>query len=288
MKNKILDGKYVSKKLKLKIIKKVNEELKLGNRAPSLAVILVGSDIASSIYVTKKRVLCKQVGFISQYWNFPNNTPESNILTLIKKLNNDVTIDGILVQLPIPNHINTHKIFDSINPKKDVDGFHPYNLGRLCQKKPLLRPCTPFGIITLLKHYHINIQGMYAVIIGASNIVGRPMSMELLLSGCTTTITHRFTYNLKKIIKQADLIVIAIGKANFLKGNWIKPGAIIIDVGINRLKNGTIVGDVDFNSVYPKSTYITPVPGGVGPMTVITLLNNTFIAYKNNYLNNLN
>ncbi|AAO27139.1 methylenetetrahydrofolate dehydrogenase [Buchnera aphidicola str. Bp (Baizongia pistaciae)] len=280
MLKKVLNGTRIAKKLEFKILKQVNYKLSLGQRPPGLAVILIGSNSASTIYVKKKRFMCEQVGFISKFWKFSKNIQESKILNLIYKLNYDTTIDGILVQLPIPPNINNQKLFSSIIPTKDVDGFHPYNIGSLCQKSPYLRPCTPFGIITMLKHYKIKIRGLHAVVIGASNIVGRPMSMELLLAGCTTTITHRFTKNLKHYVKQADLIVIAIGHAHFLKGTWIKKGAIVIDVGINRLKNGEIVGDVDFKTAYKKSSYITPVPGGVGPMTVITLLNNTLKAYE--------
>jgi len=282
---KILNGINVAHKIQQEIKAKVEVRLKLGKRSPSLAVILIGSNPASKIYVTKKRLLCKEIGFTSKLWEFSKNIQESKILNLISQLNKDSKIDGILIQLPIPKHINNYKLFNRISPNKDVDGFHPYNIGSLCQKSPRFRPCTPFGIITMLKHYKIKIQGLHAVIIGASNIVGRPMSMELLLSGCTTTITHRFTKNLKNFIKQADLIIVAIGKAQFLKGHWIKKGAIVIDVGINKLKNGKTVGDVDFKSTYKYASYITPVPGGVGPMTVITLLNNTLQACENKSFN---
>ncbi|XBC39653.1 MAG: bifunctional methylenetetrahydrofolate dehydrogenase/methenyltetrahydrofolate cyclohydrolase FolD [Buchnera aphidicola (Chaetogeoica yunlongensis)] len=283
MKSKILNGQYIANKLQLKISKKVQSKLKIGKRPPGLAIILIGSNLASQIYVSKKLEVCKKIGFISQLWKFSNLVKESKILNLIEKLNKDSTIDGILIQLPIPKHINKKTLFSSINPNKDVDGFHPYNTGLLCQKIPYLRPCTPLGIITLLKYYKIKIKGLHAVMIGASNIVGRPMSMELLLSGCTTTITHRYTKKLKKFTKQADLIIIAIGQANFLTKKWIKKGAIIIDVGINRLDNGKIVGDINFNSIYKKASYLTPVPGGVGPMTVITLLKNTLKVYEQNY-----
>ncbi|QCI23446.1 bifunctional methylenetetrahydrofolate dehydrogenase/methenyltetrahydrofolate cyclohydrolase FolD [Buchnera aphidicola] len=275
---KILDGKKISNEIKVAIKKKVHKRLTLGKRPPGLAVILIGNNPASEIYIKKKQISCNMVGFVSKCWRFSKNVQENKIINLINILNNNPTIDGILVQLPIPKHINTNNIFKSITPNKDVDGFHPYNIGCLCQKTPRLRPCTPWGIITMLQYYNINIRGLHAVIIGASNIVGRPMNLELLLSGCTTTVIHRFTKNIPYFVKQADLIVIAIGHKNFLKGEWIKPGAIVIDVGINRLKNGEIVGDVEFKSVISHVSYITPVPGGVGPMTVAVLLQNTLKA----------
>ncbi|ANF17194.1 methenyltetrahydrofolate cyclohydrolase [Buchnera aphidicola (Schlechtendalia chinensis)] len=275
MLTKILNGKKISEEIQSKIQKVVYDRSKLGKRPPGLAVILIGDNIASKIYVKNKQIACNKVGFISKVWLFPKNVQENKITNLIHILNKDANIDGILVQLPIPDHIDTKKILHSISPKKDVDGLHPYNIGCLCQQYPKLRPCTPLGIITILKHYNIKIKGLHAVIIGASNTVGRPMNLELLLSGCTTTITHRFTKNIKYFVKQADLVVIAIGKKNFLKGKWIKPGAIVIDVGINRLQNGTVVGDVDFKSAILNASYITPVPGGVGPMTIVMLLKNT-------------
>ncbi|CAL4325016.1 bifunctional methylenetetrahydrofolate dehydrogenase/methenyltetrahydrofolate cyclohydrolase FolD [Buchnera aphidicola] len=274
----IINGNKISKKIQFEILKKVFNRKKEKKRVPGLAIILIGSNIPSQIYVQKKQIACKNVGFFSEYWSFPEDTSEQEILTLIHKLNKNKKIDGILVQLPLPIHINYIKILSSIIPDKDVDGFHPYNIGFLCQREPKLRACTPKGIITMLTHYKIKTHGLHAVMIGASNIVGRPMSLELLLAGCTITITHRFTKNLKKHIKDADLLVVAVGKPNFLKGEWIKKGAIIIDVGINRLSNGDIVGDVEFDSAFLRASYITPVPGGVGPMTVTTLLQNTLEA----------
>ncbi|WP_343190494.1 bifunctional methylenetetrahydrofolate dehydrogenase/methenyltetrahydrofolate cyclohydrolase FolD [Buchnera aphidicola (Mollitrichosiphum nigrofasciatum)] len=271
----ILNGKKIASKIKKTIKKKIKIRKKKKQRIPGLAVIMIGENISSKIYVNKKRKSCKKLGFISKLWKFKKTTHEHKILKLIHKLNYDRSIDGILVQLPLPKNLNIIKIMHSISPNKDVDGFHPYNIGSLCQKKPKLRSCTPKGIITLLKNYNIKMKGMHAVIIGASNIVGRPMSLELLLEGCTTTVTHRFTKNIKQHIQSADLIIVAIGVPNFIDDKFIKPGAIIIDVGINKLKNGKIVGDVKFESVYKKASYITPVPGGVGPMTVATLLQNT-------------
>jgi methylenetetrahydrofolate dehydrogenase (NADP+)/methenyltetrahydrofolate cyclohydrolase len=198
-------------------------------------------------------------------------------------LNNDESVSGILVQLPLPKHIDKQKVIETITPSKDVDGFHPYNTGSLCQRTPKLRACTPKGIITMLKYNKIKTHGLHAVMVGASNIVGRPMSLELLLAGCTTTVTHRFTKGLKNHVKHADLLIVAIGRPKFLKGHWIKNGSVVIDVGINRLKNGQIVGDVDFETAYLKASYITPVPGGVGPMTVATLLQNTLEACEKNH-----
>ncbi|WAI11671.1 MAG: bifunctional methylenetetrahydrofolate dehydrogenase/methenyltetrahydrofolate cyclohydrolase FolD [Buchnera aphidicola (Macrosiphum albifrons)] len=274
----IIDGNKIAKKIQLNILRKVNKRKKDGKKIPGLAMILVGTNTPSQIYVDKKKIACKNVGFFSECWNFPKNVNEKEILNLISKLNENKNIDGILIQLPLPQQINPMKILSSINPDKDVDGFHPYNTGSLCQRSPKLRACTPKGIITMLKYNKIKTHGLHAVMVGASNIVGRPMSLELLLAGCTTTVTHRFTKNLKNHVKNADLLIVAVGKANFLKGHWIKYGSIVIDVGINRLKNGKIVGDVDFENASSRASYITPVPGGVGPMTVATLLQNTLEA----------
>lgn len=274
----IIDGQKIAKSVEKNITKKIKKRRTKGKRIPGLAMILIGNSSASQIYVDKKILACKNVGLISQYWHFPNTVNEEKILSLINQLNNDINIDGILIQLPIPKKINYFKIFTSIRPDKDVDGFHPYNTGLLCQRNPTLRACTPKGIITMLNYMNIKTHGLNAVVVGASNIVGRPMSLELLLAGCTTTITHRFTKNLKNHVNNADLLIVAVGKPKFLKGSWIKQDAIVIDVGINRLPSGIIVGDVDFKSASLKASYITPVPGGVGPMTVATLLQNTLEA----------
>ncbi|QJC28437.1 bifunctional methylenetetrahydrofolate dehydrogenase/methenyltetrahydrofolate cyclohydrolase FolD [Enterobacteriaceae endosymbiont of Plateumaris consimilis] len=279
MQAKIINGKMVAKKIYTKIINKINNKLFQGYRPPGLGVILIGNNIASKIYIQNKRKVCKNLGFVSYDYNLPENIDEYTIIKIIDSLNNNNNIDGILIQLPLPKNLNLSKILERISPSKDVDGFHPYNIGRLCQRIPLLRPCTSLGIIKLLKYYRINIFGLNAVIVGASNIVGRPMSMELLLSGCTITITHRFTINLKSYIKNADLLIVAIGKPNFIPGEWIKLGAIVIDVGINRVNN-KIIGDINFNSAIQRASYITPVPGGVGPMTVATLMQNTLQAYE--------
>lgn len=279
---KIIDGKKIANQMNLIIANKVQQLLIQGKRPPGLAVIFLGNDPASNIYVNNKHRTCIQVGFFSKLYNLPQTTSENELLFLIDKLNYDHCIDGILIQLPLPSTINKINILESILPNKDVDGFHPYNIGRLCQRSPKLHPCTPLGIITLLKKYNIDIRGLHAVIVGASNIVGRPLSMELLMEGCTITVTHRFTKNLKNHIQQADLLIVAIGKPHFIPGNWIKAGAIVIDAGINRLSNGILVGDIDFHEASKRAMYITPVPGGVGPMTVAMLIQNTMHSYELN------
>ncbi|WP_374444636.1 bifunctional methylenetetrahydrofolate dehydrogenase/methenyltetrahydrofolate cyclohydrolase FolD [Providencia sp.] len=275
---KIIDGKTIAQTIRHEVAQKVQLRLEQGKRAPGLAVILVGANPASQIYVGSKRRACEEVGFISRSYDLPDTTTEAELLKLIDDLNQDAEIDGILVQLPLPAGIDNVKVIERIHPDKDVDGFHPYNVGRLCQRAPRLRPCTPRGIVTLLERYNINTYGLNAVIIGASNIVGRPMSLELLLAGCTTTVTHRFTKDLEQHVRNADLLVVAVGKPNFIPGEWIKPGAIVVDVGINRLENGKVTGDVDFDEASKRAAWITPVPGGVGPMTVATLIQNTLQA----------
>lgn len=275
---KIIDGKTIAQQVKDEVAAQVKQRLAAGKRAPGLAVILVGENPASQIYVASKRRVCEEVGFISRSYDLPVTTSEADLLELIDQLNADKTIDGILVQLPLPEGIDNTKVIERISPDKDVDGFHPYNVGRLCQRAPRLRACTPRGIITLLERYHIDPHGLNAVVVGASNIVGRPMSLELLLAGCTTTVAHRFTQNLRHHVENADLLVVAVGKPGFIPGEWIKPGAIVLDVGINRLENGKVVGDVAFEAAQERAAYISPVPGGVGPMTVATLIQNTLQA----------
>ncbi|CAM3740821.1 bifunctional methylenetetrahydrofolate dehydrogenase/methenyltetrahydrofolate cyclohydrolase FolD [Rahnella bruchi] len=275
---KIIDGKTIAQQVRSEVAARVQQRLAEGKRAPGLAVVLVGENPASQIYVASKRRSCEEVGFISRSYDLPATTTEGELLGLIDKLNNDSEIDGILVQLPLPAGIDNIKVLERIHPDKDVDGFHPYNVGRLCQRAPTLRPCTPRGIVTLLERYGIDTFGLNAVVIGASNIVGRPMSMELLLAGCTTTVTHRFTKNLRHHVENADLVVVAVGKPGFIPGEWIKPGAIVIDVGINRLESGKVVGDVEYDAAAERASFITPVPGGVGPMTVATLIQNTLQA----------
>ena len=273
-----IDGTLISKTVRAEVAKRVQARLDAGLRAPGLAVILVGSDPASQVYVGSKRRACEEVGFISKSFDLPSDTSQETLLSLIDHLNQDPEIDGILVQLPLPAGIDSTLVLERILPEKDVDGFHPYNVGRLAQRIPTLRSCTPKGIMTLLERYQINLRGKHAVIVGASNIVGRPMTLELLLAGCTTTTCHRFTRDLASHVKQADLLVVAVGKPHFIPGDWIKEGAIVIDVGINRLENGKLIGDVDFAVAAQRASYITPVPGGVGPMTVASLIENTLTA----------
>ena len=275
----IISGTTLSKKIKSDVASEIEHYIAQGKRAPGLAVILVGADPASQIYVGSKRKSCKEIGILSQSYDLPETTTQAELLALIDKLNNDKTIDGILVQLPLPQQINAEAIIEHIDPKKDVDGFHPYNVGRLCQRIPTLRACTPYGVMKLLETTGIDLHGKHAVIVGASNIVGRPMSLELLLAGATVTVTHRFTKDLKSHVRQADILVVAVGKPNLIPGDWIKESAVVIDVGINRV-DGKLVGDVEFDKAAEKAAYITPVPGGVGPMTVAMLMSNTLYVYK--------
>lgn len=275
----IISGNAISAQIKSEISEQIQTYLQQSKRAPGLAVVLVGADPASQIYVGNKRKSCEQIGIQSTSYDLPETTTQEELLALIETLNQDEMIDGILVQLPLPAHIDSSKVIEAILPSKDVDGFHPYNVGRLCQRIPTLRSCTPYGIVKLLEKTNLNVRGKHAVIVGASNIVGRPMAMELLLLGCTVTVTHRFTENLEQHVRQADLLVVAVGKPHLVKGEWVKEGAIVIDVGINRI-DGKIVGDVEFDVASPKASYITPVPGGVGPMTVAMLMQNTLQAYR--------
>ncbi|MBI3771400.1 MAG: bifunctional methylenetetrahydrofolate dehydrogenase/methenyltetrahydrofolate cyclohydrolase FolD [Gammaproteobacteria bacterium] len=272
---KIIDGKAIAAHIRQNVKQRVAHRLALGQRAPGLAVVLVGSDAASQVYVSNKRKSCAEVGFISKSYDLAAETPQDELLAVIDRLNNDPEIDGILVQLPLPQHIDTEMVIERIAPDKDVDGFHPYNVGRLAQRLPKLRPCTPWGIITLLEHTGEELKGKEAVIVGASNIVGRPMGLELLLAGCTVTTCHRFTKNLEAHVRRAEILVVAVGKPNFIPGAWIREGAMVIDVGINRLDSGKLVGDVDYGGAAKRAGWITPVPGGVGPMTIATLLQNT-------------
>ncbi len=274
----LIDGKQIAADIRKNIAQQVQDRLNKGLRAPGLAVILVGSDPASEVYVSHKRKDCEQVGFQSQAYDLAETTTQVELLDLIDQLNNDATVDGILVQLPLPKHLDSSLLLERISPSKDVDGFHPYNVGRLAQRIPLLRSCTPKGIMTLLEHTGVDLHGLDAVIVGASNIVGRPMALELFLAGCSTTITHRFTKDLESHVRRADLVVVAVGIPNLVKGEWIKPGAIVIDVGINRQDNGQLIGDVGFDEAIKRAAWITPVPGGVGPMTRACLLENTLQA----------
>ncbi|EOW9328716.1 TPA: bifunctional methylenetetrahydrofolate dehydrogenase/methenyltetrahydrofolate cyclohydrolase FolD [Vibrio cholerae] len=273
-----IDGTLISQTVRSEVAARVKARVQAGLRAPGLAVVLVGEDPASQVYVDSKRRACEEVGFVSKSFDLPATASEEALLSLVEELNNDPQIDGILVQLPLPAGMDTTKVLESIHPKKDVDGFHPYNVGRLAQRIPKLRSCTPKGIITLLERYNIPLRGKHAVIVGASNIVGRPMTLELLLAGCTTTTCHRFTQDLEGHIRQADILVVAVGKPNFIPGAWIKEGAVVVDVGINRLDTGKLVGDVEYDVARTRASFITPVPGGVGPMTVASLIENTMMA----------
>jgi methylenetetrahydrofolate dehydrogenase (NADP+)/methenyltetrahydrofolate cyclohydrolase len=275
---RIIDGKAIAATLLEDVKRRVADRLGQGRRAPGLAVIMVGENPASQVYVRNKRRACEQVGIVSVSHDLPEATTERELLSLIDTLNQTPEIDGILVQLPLPAHINPQTVIERINPDKDVDGFHPYNIGRLAVRMPVLRPCTPRGIMTLLESTGEPILGQNAVVVGASNHVGRPMSLELLLAGCTVTTCHRFTKDMAAYVREADIVVVAVGKPAIVKGSWIKPDAVVIDVGINREADGTLVGDVEFAVAKEKAGWITPVPGGVGPMTVATLLLNTLEA----------
>ena len=278
MSAKIIDGKTIAQSIRTQVAEKVQARLAAGLRAPGLAVVLVGTDAASQVYVGSKRRACEEVGFISRSYDLPATTEQAALLSLIDELNADPTVDGILVQLPLPAHIDSTLVIERIRPDKDVDGFHPYNVGRLAQRIPALRPCTPKGIMTLIQSTGVDPKGLNAVVVGASNIVGRPMTLELLLAGCTTITTHRFTKDLESFVRQAELLVVAVGKAEFIPGEWVKPGAIVIDVGINRLADDKLVGDVAYKIAAERASFITPVPGGVGPMTVASLIENTLEA----------
>ena len=276
----ILDGKAVAEEIKTQLKSEVKKLTADGHRPPGLAVILVGENPASQVYVRNKRNSCEQAGFHSEMIVMPNATTQQELLQKIDQLNGDDAIDGILVQLPLPEHIDENAVIEHIDVAKDVDGFHPYNVGRLALRMPLLRPCTPKGVMTLLEHTGHDLEGKDAVIIGQSNIVGRPMALELLAARCTITVCHSRTVDLEEKVKGADILVAAVGIPNFVPGDWIKEGALVIDVGINRLDDGSLCGDVDFESAKKRAAWITPVPGGVGPMTVATLLENTFQTYK--------
>lgn len=275
----IISGTQLASQIKSNVAQQISQYVAQGKRAPGLAVILVGADPASQVYVGSKRKSCAEIGIVSKSYDLPETTTEQALLELIEELNQDAEINGILVQLPLPKHIDSTKVIEQISPEKDVDGFHPYNVGRLCQRIPTLRACTPYGVMKLLETTGISFYGKHAVIVGASNIVGRPMALELLLAGCTVTVTHRFTEDLASYIRQADILVVAVGKPKFIKGEWIKEGAVVVDVGINRLE-GKLVGDVEFDVAAQRASYITPVPGGVGPMTVAMLMQNTLSAYE--------
>ncbi len=278
---KIINGKEIAQKLNNSIKDKIDQRLKKNLRPPGLAVVLVGSNPASEVYVRNKREKCKNLGVKSISHNLSADVSQATLLTLVNQLNEDPTVDGILIQLPLPSQIDDSAVLEAIHPSKDVDGFHPYNIGRLVVRTPTLRPCTPYGVMKLLESTGESIKGMHAVVVGASNIVGRPMGLELLLAGCTVTTCHRFTRDLDKFVMQADIVVVGVGIPNLIKGKWIKPGAIIIDVGMNRLDNGKLTGDVEYEAASERAGWITPVPGGVGPMTIAMLMQNTLYSLEN-------
>jgi methylenetetrahydrofolate dehydrogenase (NADP+) / methenyltetrahydrofolate cyclohydrolase len=278
MSARILDGKAIAAELRAKIKAGVDQRIANGLRRPGLAVVLVGENPASQVYVRNKRKSCEEVGFHSQSFDLPVETSQADLLKIIDQLNEDETIDGILVQLPLPDQIDEEAVIERILPTKDVDGFHPYNVGRLALRMPLLRSCTPKGVMTLLQHTGKPLEGLDAVVIGQSNIVGRPMALELLAARCTITVCHSRTKDLAEKARNADILVVAIGRGEFVPGDWVKEGAIVIDVGMNRNQNGKLVGDVDFETASQRASWITPVPGGVGPMTIVTLLENTLQA----------
>jgi methylenetetrahydrofolate dehydrogenase (NADP+)/methenyltetrahydrofolate cyclohydrolase len=280
MSAQIINGKAIADSTLDEIKSRIEVRVAAGLRAPALAVILVGADPASAIYVRNKRLACEKVGIRSVAHELPATTTEAELLTLIDSLNADNDIDGILVQSPLPSHISEKRLIEHISADKDVDGFHPYNIGSLAVREPKLRSCTPYGVIKLLNATGIDLMGQDAVVVGVSNHVGRPMILELLLAGCTVTGCHRHTKDLATNVGRADIVVAAAGKAGLIKGEWIKPGAIVIDIGINRMPDGKLCGDVEFNVAKERASWITPVPGGVGPMTVATLMENTLMALE--------
>jgi len=280
MSAQILDGKALSARIRKSLTAEIAELTEKHGRAPGLAVILVGSDAASQVYVRNKKKACKSMGVTSFSYDLPAGATQQHLLGLISELNADPKVDGILVQLPVPEHINPDALIEAIDPGKDVDGFHPYNVGRLAARKPALRSCTPFGCMKLLEETGLDLHGKECVIVGASNIVGRPMALELLLAGATVTVAHKFTRDLRSHIERADIVVAAAGKRGLIKGAWIKPGATVIDVGIHRLADNSLTGDVEFEAAAERAAWITPVPGGVGPMTITMLLANTVEAFK--------
>ena len=275
---KVLDGKKISQQIQVELTEKIKNRVKNGHKAPSLAVILVGNNEASKVYINNKIKACEKTGIQSVTHFLPRQTSAIELYVLIDELNRDDSVDGILVQLPLPEHIDETEVTNRIDPDKDVDGFHARNVGHLVLRQPGLRPCTPRGVMTLLNHYQIDPKGMHCVVVGASNIVGRPLLLEMLFAGATVTCCHRFTKNLAIHVEQADIVCVAVGNPNIVKADWIKPGAVVIDIGINRMADGSLSGDVDFVKASSKASWITPVPGGVGPMTVATLMQNTYEA----------
>ncbi|RMF99147.1 MAG: bifunctional methylenetetrahydrofolate dehydrogenase/methenyltetrahydrofolate cyclohydrolase FolD [Gammaproteobacteria bacterium] len=274
----IIDGKAIAADVRAELRARIEARVASGQRPPGLATVLVGEDPASRIYVRNKRRACDEAGIRSRSFDLPETTGEAELLALIDELNADATIDGILVQLPLPGQINETAVIERILPIKDVDGFHPYTVGRLAQRIPMLRPCTPYGVMMLLERIGVDAKGRHAVVVGASNHVGRPLALELLLAGATVTVCHRFTRDLRRHVGEAEILVVAVGKPALIPGDWVSPGSVVIDVGINRLPDGRLTGDVEFHAARERASWITPVPGGVGPMTVAMLLQNTLMA----------
>ena len=277
---KIIDGKQIANETILEVKETISKATMKGEKPPGLAVIQVGEDSASKIYIKNKRIACSKVGIKSFNYDLPEQTSEKELIELVVSLNSNPEVNGILVQLPLPPQINETIIIETIEPIKDVDGFHPYTIGRLMQRIPILRPCTAIGVMTMLDSIGVDPIGKHVVIVGASNLVGRPLALEFLLRGATTTVCHRFTENLEHFVRQADILAVAVGKPNVVLSEWIKKDAIVFDIGINRNKKGDITGDVDFEAAKEKASWISPVPGGVGPMTVAMLIKNTLLASK--------
>lgn len=275
---RIIDGKAIAAEVKADVRHSVEAMVARGQRRPGLAVVMVGDNPASRVYVANKRKACAECGISSRDLDLPQSTSEVELLARIDALNADEGVDGILVQLPLPEQIHQSAVVERIDPRKDVDGFHPYNVGRLAERNPLIRPCTPYGVVRMLEHIGVSVKGLHCVVVGASNIVGRPMSLELLLMGATTTVTHRFTRDLEVHVRAADVLIVAAGKPGLVPGDWVREGAVVVDVGMNRLGDGRLCGDVDFEGAARRAAWITPVPGGVGPMTVAMLMKNTFEA----------
>ena len=275
---KIIDGKAIAAEVKAQVRAGVDALIARGERRPGLAVVMVGDNPASQVYVRNKRRACEDCGIESRAIDLPQSTSETELLGRIDDLNADPSIDGILVQLPLPEHVRQSAVVERIDPRKDVDGFHPYNVGRLAERNPLIRPCTPYGVMRMLDHVGVSVKGAHCVIVGASNIVGRPLSLELLLMGATVTVTHRVTHDLARHVRDAEILIAAAGKPGLVRGEWIRPGSVVVDVGINRREDGTLCGDVEFAAAAERAAWITPVPGGVGPMTVAMLMKNTLEA----------
>ncbi len=275
---RIIDGKAIAQDVRNEVRRSVDGMVGRSLRRPGLAVLMVGDNPASQVYVRNKRRACEECGIVSIAHDLPQSTSETELLSRIDELNATDAVDGILVQLPLPDHIRESAVVERIDPRKDADGFHPYNVGRLAERNPLIRPCTPYGVVRMLDHIGVSVKGRHCVVVGASNIVGRPMSLELLLMGATTTVTHRFTRDLESHVRMAEVLIVAAGKPGLVPGDWVREGAVVVDVGMNRREDGTLCGDVDFEGAAKRAAWITPVPGGVGPMTVAMLMKNTLEA----------